>query len=117
MAAAAPNPNSNFLLLAVIGIGAYYLMSRRAVAGTGNGYYVTPSGAQVAQAQENVARYNLIGTGVKSLTGLLGGLVGSSGGNSNPILWDGLTNDGWAANPAGGLSAFDWWTTNGTAGD
>lgn len=112
MAAAAPNPNSNLLLLAVIGIGAYYLMTRRATAAPLSGY----AGAGSAQAMENAARYNLIGSGLNSLTRLIGGISGG-GSQPNPIVWDNLTNDGYAVNPAGATSAWDWWTRSGTAGD
>lgn len=111
MAAAAPNPNSNLLLLAVIGIGAYWLMSRRAVAAP---VYMPANGQQNAQAAENAARMNLIGTGVNALSRLIGG---GGSGQRNPIVWDNLTNDGYAVNNPGNISAWDWWATNGTGGD
>lgn len=109
-AAASPNP-SNLLLLAVIGIGAYWFMTRRAVA---QPYYPQQPNRSQQNAQTAGA---LIGAGL----GALGSLFRSSGGQPNPITWDNLTNDmprndGIAVNPPN-QSAWDWWTQNGTAGD
>lgn len=118
MAAAAPNPNNNLILLAVIGIGAYWLMSRRGAMAATPGAYYGATGAAQAQTMENAARLNLINTGVRSVGGLLSGIFGGrGGGQANPIYYDALTNDGWAANNPGNVSAWDWWASNGTAGD
>lgn len=111
MSAAAPNPN-NMLLLAVIGIGAYWLMTRRAMA--------QPVAVRPGSSANNTA--GMINAGVNALGQLFGG-GRSSGGQRNPIVWDGLTNDmpsprddGVAVNNPF-TSAFDWWTSNGTGGD
>lgn len=110
-AASSPNP-SNLILLAVIGIGAYWFMSRRAVA---QPVYVQQPNRSAQKAQTAGA---LLGAGI----GALGKLFGSSG-QSNPIAWDGITNDGPKIRDDGYVfnnptqSAFDWWMTNGTGGD
>jgi len=106
MSAVAPNPNSNLLLLAVLGIGAYWVMSRRAMA---QPVYVNPGQSSTA------ARYNLIGQGVNAIGRIFGGMGGSTG-QANPIVWDNLSNDGWAGNPSN-QSSWNWWATNGTGGD
>lgn len=112
-AASSPNP-SNLILLAVIGIGAYWFMSRRAVA---QPYYGTQQPSRSAQNAQTAGA--LLGAGI----GALGKLFGSSGGQSNPVAWDGLTNDGPKIRDDGYVfnnptqSAFDWWLTNGTGGD
>ena len=110
MSAAAPNPN-NLMLLAVIGIGAYWLMTRRAMA--------QPVAMRPGYSTNNTA--SMINAGVNALGKLFGG--GSSSGQSNPIVWDGLSNDMPSPRDDGVAfnnpytSAFDWWATNGTGGD
>lgn len=107
MSAAAPNPN-NLMMLAVIGIGAYWLMTRRAQA--------QPMPRPGTSAGNTAG---MINTGLNAL----GRLFGGSSGQPNPVVWDGLTNDmprpandGIAVNPPT-VDAFDWWATHGTAGD
>lgn len=65
--AASPNPN-NLILLAVIGIGAYWLMTRRAVA------QPVYQGRPVAQQGNNTAGI------INALGGLFRGIGGSGGG-------------------------------------
>lgn len=109
-AASSPNP-SNLILLAVIGIGAYWFMSRRAVAGP---YYA-------AQPNSSAQKTQMAGALLNSGLNALGSIFGGS--QRNPIAWDGLTNDGPKINDDGYVfnnptqSAYDWWLTNGTGGD
>jgi len=79
MSAAAPNPNGNMILLAVLGIGAYWIMTRRANASTGApGAYTTQQQAHQSAANKN----NLIATGLNAMVNLFGRLGG--GGSSSP---------------------------------
>lgn len=78
MAAAAPNPGNDLLLIALVGIGAYWFMSRRAGASTipaaniaGRGGVMPTTG--YATAQVNPASY---------LGQLFGGVVRGIGGYS-----------------------------------
>lgn len=111
-AATSPNPN-NMLLLMVVGVGAYWFLTRRAVA---QPYY--PQQQQPSRSAQNTQAVGaLLGAGI----GALGRLFGGSAGQSNPVIWDNLTNDmpridGVAVNPPN-QSAFDWWAINGTGGD
>ena len=112
-ASASPNP-TNLILLAVIGIGAYWFMSRRAVAAQPVIIQQKPS----KSAQNAAIAGQLLNTGINALGSIFGG-----GGQSNPITWDGMTNDGPQIRDDGYVfnnptqSAWDWWATNGTAGD
>ena len=114
MSAAAPNPN-NLLMLAVIGIGAYWLMTQRAVAQ--QRYATMP-----AASQSNTAA--LINAGGSLLSKLIGSGTASRS-TYNPVNWastDGRYNDmpvysdGVAANNPY-ASTYDWWTANGSGGD
>lgn len=111
-AASSPNP-SNLLLLAVIGIGAYWFMSRRAVA---QPIYAQQQPSRSAQNAQMAGA--LLGSGLNALGSIFGG-----SGQKNPITWDNLTNDGPRIRDDGLIfnnptqSAFDWWATNGTGGD
>jgi hypothetical protein len=89
-AASSPGPN-NLLLLAVLGIGAYYLMTRRAVA------QPVYQGQQPNNAAQNAS---LVGAGLGILNNLLG--RGSSG-SSTPLLgtWDGRSQSQWDVTPQG----------------
>jgi hypothetical protein len=113
MSAAAPNPN-NLLMLAVIGIGAYWLMTRRVMAQPQ--YTTRPQ----SNANNTAALINAGGN-------LLSKLIGSGGsrGTYSPQNWastDGRYNDmpiysdGVAANNPY-ASPYDWWTANGSGGD
>lgn len=117
-AASSPNP-SNLILLAVIGIGAYWFMSRRAVAGP---YYA-------AQPNSSAQKTQMAGALLNSGLNALGSIFGSSG-QKNPIAWDNLTNDmpvGWIPQPLvqadgivinnPGSSPYDYWLRHGTGGD
>ncbi|GKS96778.1 hypothetical protein [Acidovorax sp. SUPP2825] len=97
MSAAAPNPGSNLLLLAVIGIGAYYFMSRRAVA------QPVYANQQAANAANNAARLNLINTGVSTIGKIFSGLSGGNSGGSIPLLgtYDGRSQTPWDVTPEG----------------
>lgn len=91
MSAAAPSPNpTNLLLLAAIGIGAYYVMTRRA--------YAQPvyAGQQQQSGRNNAAA--LLAAGV----GALGKLFGGSG-SSTPLLgtYDGRSQTPWDVTPQG----------------
>jgi hypothetical protein len=129
---ASPNPN-NIILLAVLGIGAYYLMTRRAMA---QPVAVRP-GQQPAQST-TAAKVSALGAVANVLGGLFGSrvpavntntgyytgqLTGSqyaaaataSQNDSNPDLngsvadWASSNTDGLAANPPGNSSAYDTW--------
>lgn len=118
MAAAAPNPN-NMILLAVLGIGAYWIMSRRATAGT-----VRPAGTAAPQGNQLAAIVNGVSSLIGSLTGSrttsnLNGTVdgraatawdttpyGSSGpAYNNPSAYIAPSTDGAAVNPS---PTVDW---------
>ncbi|PTT21653.1 hypothetical protein DBR12_06170 [Acidovorax sp. HMWF029] len=89
-AASSPGPN-NLLLLAVLGIGAYYLMTRRAVA---QPMYQNP------QANRTAQNASLMGAGL----GALGNLFrGSGGGSTVPYLgtYDGRAAQPWDVTPQG----------------
>lgn len=109
MSAAAPNPN-NMMMLAVIGIGAYWLMSRNAHA------------QRVTGARQGASGGNTAGI-LGSIAGALSRLSGGSSGQRNPVFPDGLTNDMPTTRDDGVVvnnpytSAFDWWSANGTGGD
>lgn len=89
-AAASPGPN-NLLLLAVLGIGAYYLMSRRA--------YAQPmySTRPTTTTQEKAS---LIAAGANALGNLFGRFTG---GGSVPLLgtYDGRAQQPWDVTPQG----------------
>ena len=91
MSAAAPNPN-NMIILAVLGIGAFWFMSRRATAAP----IVLGQQQQATQASKN----NLIASGLNSLVKLVGMGVGSANGapagNSAANSFFGALNP-WAA--------------------
>lgn len=91
-AATSPGPN-NMLLLAVLGIGAYYLMTRRAVAQP-----VYANGRPTTTTQEKVG---LIAAGTNALTQLFKGFGGGSG--SVPLLGtsDGRSQTQWDVTPQG----------------
>lgn len=91
-AATSPGPN-NMLLLAVLGIGAYYLMTRRAVAQP-----VYANGRPTTTTQEKVG---LIAAGTNALTQLFKGFGGGSG--SVPLLgtYDGRSQTQWDVTPQG----------------
>lgn len=91
MAAAAPNPNNNLILLAVIGIGAYWMLSRRAVA--------APVAVRPGQST-GAAQANLLNTGLNALGGLFSRLSGS--GSTNLLgTYDGRAQQPWDVTPAG----------------
>lgn len=88
--ASSPGPN-NILLLAVLGIGAYYLMTRRAIA------QPVYQGAQPNRAAQNAS---LLGAGL----GALGNLFrGSGSGSTVPYLgtYDGRSAQPWDVTPQG----------------
>lgn len=92
-AATSPGPN-NLLLLAVLGIGAYWMMSRRA--------YAQPmysGGRPMTTTQEKAS---LIAAGANAL-GSLFGRLGSGGGGSVPLLgtYDGRAQTPWDVTPQG----------------
>lgn len=89
--ASSPGPN-NILLLAVLGIGAYYLMTRRAIA--------QPMYQQNPQANRAAQNASLLGAGL----GALGNLFRGSGGSSTvPYLgtYDGRSAQPWDVTPQG----------------
>lgn len=92
-AAASPGPN-NLLILAVLGIGAYYLMTRRAYA---QPVYQTG----VRPTTTTAERVSLIAAGANAVGGLLSRLGGSGG--SVPLLgtWDGRAAQPWLVTPQG----------------
>lgn len=93
--AASPGPN-NILLLAVLGIGAYYLMTRRAMAGQ------VPVYAQRPPTTTTAERVSLVAAGANAIGGLLGRLTGGGGG-SVPLLgtYDGRSQTPWDVTPQG----------------
>lgn len=86
MSAAAPNPN-NMLILAVLGIGAFWFMTRRASA-------AAPI-VLTGQQSNNAAKANLAASGINALTKLLGGVAAArplsnaaAGASSNLFNYD-----------------------------
>ena len=131
-ATTSPNPN-NLIMLAVLGIGAYYLFTRRAVA--------QPVAMRPGQqpAQNNNAGLNALGAVANVIGNVFGNRVATprpstgyysgqlTGGqyqaaaqasqnDSNPDLngsvgdWASSNTDGLAANPPGNASAYDTWS-------
>ena len=90
MAAAAPNPNNNLILLAVIGIGAYWMLSRRAVAQPVYGAQRPGNGS---------ANARLLNTGLKALGRLFSGFGG--GGSASAGTYDGRARTPWDVTPDG----------------
>jgi hypothetical protein len=91
MSAAAPNPGNNLLILAALGIGTYWMMSRRAVA--------APAGAtaprQAAGPLSNV--FGAIDAGVRWLSTL----GGSPYQTNAPGTYDGRAAQPWDTTPFG----------------
>lgn len=128
--ATSPNPN-NLILLAVIGIGAYWLFSRRAMAAQpvvyANGNQ--SQNTDLAKLGLLVQGTNLIGKLFTNLKGAGSFYSGSSNltqqgleniaaihnSDSNPDLngsvsdWLGGSADGLAINPPGNVAPFDWY--------
>jgi len=128
--AASPNPN-NLMLLAVIGIGAYWLFSRRALAAQpvvyANGNQ--SKSTDLAKLGLVVQGTNLIGrllTNLKAPGGYYSGssnitqqglenIAAINNSDSNPDLngsvsdWLGGGVDGLALNPPGNVAAYDWY--------
>ena len=100
MSTASPNPN-NMLILAVIGIGAFWMMTRRA---TARPYQVKPANA--AQGS-TAAKVNALSSLINSAGRLFGG-GGSAAQATGPSL---IPNDDTAGQPGYGWQYF----TNGTA--
>lgn len=102
MSTANPNPN-NLMLLAVLGIGAYWLFSRQAMA-------ARPPAARPGmpnQTAQNVnAGANLLNAGARLLGGLFG--TGATASTTGPAL---IPNDDTSGQPGYGWQYF----TNGTA--
>ena len=90
MAAAAPNPNNNLILLAVIGIGAYWMLSRRAVAQPVYGAQRPGNGS---------ANARLLNTGLNAMGRLFSGFGG--GGSAS------ASNDGVVVNSPF-VPAYEW---------
>jgi len=88
-AASSPNP-SNLLLLAVLGIGAYWMLSRRAVAQPVYGAQRPSNGATNAQ---------LLNTGLNALGRLFSGFGG--GGSAGAGTYDGRAQMPWDVTPDG----------------
>ena len=88
--ASSPGPN-NLLLLAVLGIGAYYLMTRRAIA---QPMYQSQAG----RAAQNAS---ILGAGLNALGNLFKG--GGSSGSTVPYLgtYDGRSQSQWDVTPQG----------------
>lgn len=129
-AATSPNPN-NLMLLAVIGIGAYWLFSRRALAAQpvvyANGNQ--SKNTDLAKLGLVVQGTNLIGrllTNLKAPGGYYSGssnitqqglenIAAINNSDSNPDLngsvsdWLGGGVDGLALNPPGNVAAYDWY--------
>lgn len=128
--AASPNPN-NLILLAVIGIGAYWLFSRRAMAAQpvvyANGNQ--SKNTDLAKLGLVVQGTNLIGklfTNLKAAGGYysatpnitqqgLENVAHINRSDSDPDLngsvsdWLGGSADGLAVNPPGNVAPFDWY--------
>lgn len=134
MSAAAPNPN-NLIILGLLGIGAYWMLTRRTA-------YASPLNGMTLQQQQQAAAANqkntLIATGLTGVMGLISKFAGSSSpavtpsgavsgytadalqgfnlfgtglGSSGytPVLdWASSGSDGLALNPAGFTSTFDY---------
>lgn len=92
-AAASPGPN-NILLLAVLGIGAYYLMTRRVMA--------QPMYQQPQPGMSTADKVGLAGAALGAITGIIGKFSGGGGG-SVPLLgtWDGRSAQPWDVTPQG----------------
>lgn len=88
-AASSPNP-SNLLLLAVLGIGAYWMLSRRAVAQPVYGAQRPSNGSANAQ---------LLNTGLNALGRLFSGFGG--GGSAGAGTYDGRAQTPWDVTPDG----------------
>ena len=88
-AASSPNP-SNLLLLAVLGIGAYWMLSRRAVAQPVYGAQRPGNGSANAQ---------LLNTGLNALGRLFSGSGG--GGSASAGTYDGRARTPWDVTPDG----------------
>lgn len=121
MSTAAPNP-SNLILLAALGIGAYWFFSRNAIAGAtaqtpGAVYGISP-GAQAQQyAKNDAALWSGVGGILKNITNSItanqarnnaangaGQSVAASPSDDNAVF-----NDGVAANPAGNVNWDAFW--------
>lgn len=104
-AASSPNPN-NLILLAVLGIGAYWVFSRQAMA---QPYQVRPG--QPNQTAQNVnAGANMVNAVGRVITGIAGWFGGGAraANGTGPGL---IPNDDTAGQPGHGWQYF----TNGTA--
>ena len=130
-AATSPNPN-NLILLAVIGIGAYWLFSRRAVAAQpvvyANGNQSRNTSTDLAKLGLVVQGTNLIGrllTNLKAPGGYYSGssnitqqglenIAAINNSDSNPDLNGTISDllsgsaDGLAINPPGNVAPLDW---------
>lgn len=132
--AANPGPN-NLLMLAVLGIGAYWFLTRRAVASTAVSLTAQQQQAQAAKNQKNAATLGLLTAGTNVIGQLLT-KIGAPGSfysttptltqqgylnasyinqsDSNPDLngsvadWASSAVDGLAINPPGNNATFDW---------
>lgn len=125
--AANPGPN-NLLLLAVIGIGAYWLFSRRAMAQPiyTTGQPRTSASNDLAKLGIAVQGTNLIGRLLTNLTTKpaaqqvytqqgLENIAAINRSDSDPDLngsvsdWLSSSVDGLAVNPPGNVSAYEWY--------
>lgn len=95
MSAAAPNP-SNLILLAGLGIGTYWLLTRRAQAAPA----MQPAPQQAAAVPSRSAQNIRAATG---LLGALGGLFGAGRAAAVPLLgtYDGRAAAPWDVTPYG----------------
>ncbi|CAN7402993.1 hypothetical protein LJR129_002491 [Acidovorax sp. LjRoot129] len=91
-AATSPGPN-NLLILAVLGIGAYYLMSRRAMAQP-----VYQQGGQPGRTAQNAS---IIGAGLGALNNLFRGSGSSGSGVPLNGTYDGRSQTQWDVTPQG----------------
>lgn len=131
-AATSPNPN-NLILLAVIGIGAYWFLTRRAVAAPVNLTAQQQAAVNAQKQQSNLAKLglaiqgtNLIGTllskinapgsfyaGGQTQQGYLNAAA-INNSDSDPSLNGSISDyatgaiDGLAVNPPGNVAAFEW---------